>query len=48
MPRWIVYGTISTEVEADTYEEACEIGNSYLHEETHPDYSLEAEQIDED
>lgn len=48
MSRWIVYGTISTEVEADTYEEACEIGNSYLHEETHPDYSLEAEQIEED
>ena len=48
MPRWIVYGTISTEVEADTYEEACEIGNSYLHEETHTDYSLEAEQIEED
>ena len=48
MARWIVYGTVFTEVEAETIEEAYDIGEAAFYAETHPDYSIEAELIEEE
>lgn len=47
MSRWEIQCIYSIEIEAETEEEACEIGESLFHSDTHPSISVEANYIGE-